>query len=396
MIFDALIFIGAFALAASVTFAVNWLALIPWRKNKDKHWTEQARLLYPASSAARSNLFMVPAILTLAFSLLWPDAWRLWPLVGILSMVGAYGGTLFLDHEVFPRIPVRDLLRQAVIGWLTRFLIWFVFLSAAVLMPDNFDLSAWGITGTVVLLWVIWKRGGWFWWGQKLGFLTTASERLQKIANETSARMHVPFKQVFLMRSSMSQAYAAPGQGILVFTERLMERLSDNEISAICAHELAHLTEPKSVRFSRSIRTLYYFPWIFFTPLLYNFGMPAFMGLLAITIVVPRIYGQISRKLESRADTMAKAYESDPGTYARALEKIYEDQLIPAVTRRKRATHPDLYDRLLAAGTTPDFTRPAPAEAAAWYGKAFSMLAGALFCIFVIRFVQSHYAINWN
>jgi hypothetical protein len=101
MVFDGLILISALVLATGVTFATNWLALIPWRKNKDKHWTEQARLVYPASSAARSNLFMVPAIMTLVFLLLWPDARSLWPLAAILSMVGAYGGTLFQTGKFF-------------------------------------------------------------------------------------------------------------------------------------------------------------------------------------------------------------------------------------------------------------------------------------------------------
>jgi hypothetical protein len=44
-----------------------------------------------------------------------------------------------VDREVFPRISLRDYLSQVVISILLRFLILFVFIGAAVLMPDEFN-----------------------------------------------------------------------------------------------------------------------------------------------------------------------------------------------------------------------------------------------------------------
>ena len=55
----------------------------------------------------------------------------------------------------------------------------------------------------------------------------------------------------------------------------------------------------------------------------------------------------------------AVAFRARAGTYARALEKIYEANLLPVVLREKRV-HPDLYDRLVAAGATPAYARPKP------------------------------------
>ncbi len=46
--------------------------------------------------------------------------------------------------------------------------------------------------------------------------------------------------------------------------------------------------------------------------------------------------------------------------YARGLEKIYEANLIPVVLHPKRHPHPDLFDRLAAAGVPPAYDRPAP------------------------------------
>ena len=61
-----------------------------------------------------------------------------------------------------------------------------------------------------------------------------------------------------------------------------------------------------------------------------------------------------------RADALSSANEGESGTYARALEHLYQLNLVPAVVRQKHAVHPHLYDRLLAAGVVPAYPRPSP------------------------------------
>jgi hypothetical protein len=65
--------------------------------------------------------------------------------------------------------------------------------------------------------------------------------------------------------------------------------------------------------------------------------------------------------------------------------RLYEDGLLPAVTAKNRTTHPHLYDRMLAAGVTPDIPRPVAASFMVWNGVIFSSLAGMMFAAFVIR-----------
>jgi len=105
-------------------------------------------------------------------------------------------------------------------------------------------------------------------------------------------------------------------------------------------------------------------------------------------MLAPVIYRKLSRKLESRADQMAKSNEGDAGTYARALTRLYEDGLLPAVSPKNQTTHPHLYDRILAAGVTPDFPRPASAVSMAWYGYLFTTTLGLLFAAFAIRLMH--------
>ena len=50
--------------------------------------------------------------------------------------------------------------------------------------------------------------------------------------------------------------------------------------------------------------------------------------------------------------------------------------------------HPNLYDRLLAAGVTPDFPRPAPAQSMASHGRLLACALGMLATILILRVRQ--------
>ena len=54
--------------------------------------------------------------------------------------------------------------------------------------------------------------------------------------------------------------------------------------------------------------------------------------------------------MEKRADQLALNEQVQEGVYARALEKLYRENKIPAVNVNDKQTHPHLYDRMVAAG----------------------------------------------
>jgi Zn-dependent protease with chaperone function len=241
------------------------------------------------------------------------------------------------------------------------------------------------MAGGLILLWRIWVGGGFVWFGRKVGLFLPAPDRLKQIVSENSSRMNIPVRELLLMRVSIAQAFAFPNRRKLLFTERILELLSDEELSTVCSHELGHLTESRGVRYARSARTLGFLPWLFFNPLVHTMGPAAIFCLYPLTILVPYLSRRVGLKMEARADQIAKANEGDPGTYARALSRIYEDNLMPAVIARKRRTHPDLYDRIVAAGVTPDFPKPVPAASMGAHGAVFSGLMGILFAVFLVR-----------
>jgi Zn-dependent protease with chaperone function len=189
------------------------------------------------------------------------------------------------------------------------------------------------------------------------------------------------------MRSLGAQALAMPASRTVLITERTLQILSDNEIAVICAHELAHLTEAKTEYFKRYVQWLIFLPWLLVKPVVHACGPLGLAILLLASAAVPKLYRRISRKLELRADERAKAEERDEGTYAQALARLYEDNLLPAVTA-KNGTHPHLYDRLIAAGLTPDFPRPTPASSMTWYGHLLAGLMGVLAAMLVGNYLK--------
>ena len=138
------------------------------------------------------------------------------------------------------------------------------------------------------------------------------------------------------------------------------------------ADELAHLREPRRLVWARASRHFLIGVYAALVaasarPLPGSFGPLALMwGMLGATILLIvglTLSNRLSLKMEHRADAQATESQVSPGVYARALEKLYQANLVPAVLRSKRMTHPHLYDRMIQAGVTPDYARPGASSA---------------------------------
>jgi Zn-dependent protease with chaperone function len=199
-----------------------------------------------------------------------------------------------------------------------------------------------------------------------LGVLRPPDERLRGIVAGTARRMGVHEPGTWLMDVPLAQAFALPTTGELMFSSRLLEISSDEEISAICAHELAHLMESKVVLAGRIAGSMTLYPLIFVRPAA-KFGLSGvgvIVWLVSLSFILPR---KLARRMEHRADKIATENQGEEGVYARALEKLYVDTLIPAVNTSKTKTHPHLYDRMLAAGIQPEYPRPAKPKKLPWF-----------------------------
>ena len=162
----------------------------------------------------------------------------------------------------------------------------------------------------------------------------------------------------------------------MLFSERLLEVMSDEELDSICAHEATHLTESKWVFIGRLFGALALYPLIFILPVIHRFGLPGLLMLFVPILALVFLPRWLAQRMEKRADAGAAQQAADPVVYARALEKIYEANCMPAaMPKRSRLPHPDLYDRMVAAGVTPTYEQPRPPGKMSW---TTFLLAGLL------------------
>jgi Zn-dependent protease with chaperone function len=373
----AVFLVGVLIVSAAMAFSGNWLALKPWRRARALHWTEQARVSYPVRVGAANNLWAIPAVMVTGSLLLRMDYMPRWWLVGLFAIAGTVTGTIHMGKELFPRLNAPDYFRNLILGWLMRLVVWSVFVASAATMPRELNLRA-GIGFLAVVLFLIaWSYDGWLRVGKLFGLVAPADEELCRVVDDVSRKVGIPVRSVLLLKSDMCAAYALATTGTLLFSTRLLKVLNAGELRAVCSHELAHLSESRVIVLLRHAAWFYFLPWVLIKPVFASYGSAGVSLLVLVSLSVQQIMLRVNRSLEKRADKMATESQEEAGVYARALEAVYRDNLIPAVISR-RQTHPDLYDRMLSAGITPDYPRPKPAESLAANGWFFLIVFGVL------------------
>jgi len=165
----------------------------------------------------------------------------------------------------------------------------------------------------------------------------------------------------------------------LVFCDRLLELCDDDEVAAICDHELAHLKESKAVLALRIVGSFAATPLVFIVPCAQHWGIWGLFPPLLTTLLLLVLVKKISRRMENKADHVAHKEQAGEGVYARALEKLYRENQTPAVAFNNRQVHPHLYDRMLSAGITPDYPRPQKPKKFTWIGWVFIVLWSIVF-----------------
>ena len=203
-----------------LTCAMNWLALMPWRKAEEAHWTERARLLFPVRNAAGSNLFYVPACLTLAMYLNGAENVPALALAGGTAWMSAVAAVWPIALEICPWLTFRDWLYETLTGWLFWFAGWFVVIGAVAITPPDFNGSLWLVlVGAVALqTWLVF--GGSVWLVRRLGLVTEAPERLRRIVEAEAEKAGARFRSAFLVRSSLANAFAMVHTGDIGVTRR--------------------------------------------------------------------------------------------------------------------------------------------------------------------------------
>jgi Zn-dependent protease with chaperone function len=357
-----------FLIATAAGFFVGWLALhlelIPWRRSVDAHWTIRARQLFPVRVAGALNLWLLPL-------LCFPAAWVGWRTNSAAAAFGGFfGATLsgyLIDREVTPEISGRTWVHLALVTFVFRLLRWATFAAGIYFMPTDFNAQAWAIAGGFLLVVLGLEFGQGFRVLRWCGLLHPASPRLMRVVGEARAACVVPVRAIWELATPEANALAVTTTRELVFTRRLLDGTSDDELRAICVHELAHLAESRWTLIARIIGSLAVFPILFYRPVEAKFGPQGLIGLVAITAAAVWLRSRLSHRKEKHADRAAVTSAADSSAYARGLEAIYRLNRMPVVQRKSGLnTHPDLYDRMIAASVVPDYPRPGSPRGLAW------------------------------
>lgn len=349
-----------FIAAAMVAFMANWFGLIPFRKEAQAHWSEKARVLWPARATAVQGNYLLPVILFFIHARFRSAPVAVHCADGLSAYCGSLIGGRSISRLLYPEESFCDWLMLAAAGMLMTSVLWGSFLVAIFAIPIDFEFTTFAVASVVFAIHCGMSLGGWRTLLLLFDLIREPTDRLAHIVKETSARTRIPVRKIWLLKSSAASAYADPIFKHLVFSSRLLEICTDEEVSAVCGHEMGHLTEMQGAIWGRFILSHAFFPIVFIRPAFHSFSIWGASVIFLLVFGITQLRRNISRRHEKRADRVAVEFQPGDLIYAQALEKLYRDNLIPAVGRGKDSSHPHLYDRLVAAGMIPDFPRPDP------------------------------------
>ncbi|MBL9157147.1 MAG: M48 family metalloprotease [Verrucomicrobiales bacterium] len=346
--------------AIFVPLAVH-IAMIPWRRSEGMHWTERARLLWPARKSIFAASLAGAALAVIGGSRIF--GWEV-PIVFVPAAVMLGSLALYPSvREVEPRYRFLVWLRELIWAFALKGAPALFALYLMGTMPEEMEATDGWIFLTLFLTSAFLVSGIWMplvssrcEGGHRLAEM---QQRLDRIAAEASTVGGVVPRHVWLADTPLANAFALPLNRSVIFTTRAMEILDDEECRAVMLHEYSHLREPFLMGLLRVVSSVSYLVIVFVRPVLHAWGATGLMGLVFGYLLFQRFAGKMMRRMEHQADSMATGPEGDSPVYARALEKLHEANQLPAVMPGNRMVHPHLYDRMLAAGLTPDYPRPA-------------------------------------
>lgn len=352
-----LIPVACFLVTLVVMAGINHLEMRPWVHSVGLHWAERSRILWPARRSNSLLLLYLPLVVTAASKLVVDST-----MLGLAprlaaAFLGAIGANWFIVQKLFPNVRFRFWLNHLCLSGMTRVGYWSIFIAAIVVMPNEFNLNT-AITflaaGTLMIAWQFIA----LFLLRLIGFLKPAGERLQQIVESCTDENSPKINHVWEAPSITANALAFPYNGSLIFFEPLLKNLTDEEVAAVCSHEIGHLAESVPVMIARLLGSINVLPLVLIQPTIQALELPGFLLLLLLMILWGRLAIKLSHHMEIKADKAATSHQSSDGTYARALEKIHQINHIPALLHTNRSTHPNLYDRMIAAGYQPDFPPP--------------------------------------
>lgn len=400
------------AAATLVSFGVSlFLSILtavivaaPLRAARGRPWHEQARHAHALRVLLGVQMLLWPMAVLLLGSY-WPTPWKIQSLAlrcfppALAALMAATLVRYLGERFIFAgRYTVGQLMRNSLVYLIglghVNMLIAMV---GAVCMPRQFDLTFAVVFAATLAASLGMTFGGGLLLLRWMRLLTPADERLLPIIRAAAAQVGCAAPTTYIAQMPAANALAFPFTGALAFSRGVLDCLDDAQLAAIAAHEICHLGMPTAQKIARLAQSLaLVLPLLFVRPLWGQFGAqaiaPFLLGLFALFVLLQIFGKRMMLREEERADRAGAAV--DEAAYARALERIYEQNLIPANWQSPQG-HPPLYDRMVQSGLTPDFPRPRPPSR--WRVIAALAAAMALFTLLTFALLMlSLWAISFQ
>lgn len=370
-------FVASFAACA----AAVGLCSHPMRKlSPGTHWTELARTYWPVRSAGTIASIWVLLAAMLVFQDQYDLPGRAWfaPVIIIASLAGCIlGQRVSLCGLRIPTTAKAGGIRAILTRQLSHPASMLLCLVIALTWQEELGLRAALITGAVFILGVFLVLGGSNVILRFTGLARPANSGLERLCRELVAEADAPLRHVLVLDLPMPNAFAFFATKDLAFTPSLPRILDEGELKGIIRHEIGHLKESPLVLWLRMPGLLGYLLLGLIPAAIRSGGLHHAFPLLLVWWISTRMATRLHHKHEQAADKHALGSETADPAYARALEKIHEAGLIPALIAKHHA-YPSLGERMRAAGVTPDFPEPAPPSR--WSGVLGGILAVGIFC----------------
>ena len=213
------------------------------------------------------------------------------------------------------------VLMTCIVGFLGTLLAGFEGLIFALLFAGIMNIFAWYKSDSMVL-----KM-----YGAKQ---VSESNELSKIVKSLCRKANMPMPKVFIIENPQPNAFATgrnPDNSSVAATTGLLERLSQEEVTAVMAHELAHIKNRDTTimvitaTFAGAISMLANFAMFFGSRGRNGIG---FIGIIALMILAPLaaslVQMAISRGREYEADRIGAEICENPKWLASALRSIQQ------------------------------------------------------------------------
>ncbi len=358
-LFPGLLLVASFL----YSYALMRLALRPWERVKDQHWTERARWLWQ-SRKSRAAVVLSSVLLSWPLHLHLVGVEPEFPSLVFPALGGFMAAQFFIDRRIWPGLSLRLWLMQTFTLFGIALALFGTIAWVAISTSEHLDRTDWLRLGVATLLLLVLYSGVWLFALPGRG-KNPHTLRLRQMVDAVVAKAGAPPVRAWVVDGVMANAFALMYIRSIVATAPAMRVLDDDELRTLVQHEMAHLSESPTVLAARMLGGLSWLGFAFTHSVVHHIGFGGVFWILLAVILIKRFAANIAKRMENRADSMSATHEAEGPVYARALEKLYQANQMPAVMT-KRLLHPHLYDRMIAAGLTPDYPRPAPPPGKHW------------------------------